>query len=171
MDTATVKSSTEFYKTTFPSDVIFTKADASTSDEQVEKLTREFSIHYRACIGSLIYLLSTRVDFSFAVHKLSRFPSNPSKVHFEALVHILRYSRYNKTLGLKYYNDMNDAPVSDLLRQAIINNENHFMYFSDYIWKDFPETGRSAGAYIIFYQGLPIDHGTHVPGPVAQSSA
>ena len=27
------------------------------------------------------------------------------------------------------------------------------------------------GAYIIFYQGEPIDHGTNVPGPVAQSSA
>ena len=30
---------------------------------------------------------------------------------------------------------------------------------------------RSTGAYIIFYQGGPIDHGTHVPGPVSQSSA
>ena len=30
---------------------------------------------------------------------------------------------------------------------------------------------RSTGAYIIFYQGGPIDHGTHVPGPVAQSIA
>ena len=30
---------------------------------------------------------------------------------------------------------------------------------------------RSTGAYIIFYHGEPIDHGTHVPGPVAQSSA
>ena len=27
------------------------------------------------------------------------------------------------------------------------------------------------GAYIIFYQSGPIDHGTHVPGPVAKSSA
>ena len=27
------------------------------------------------------------------------------------------------------------------------------------------------GAYIIFYQGGPIEHGTHVPGPVAQYSA
>ena len=26
-------------------------------------------------------------------------------------------------------------------------------------------------AYIIFYQGGPIDHGTHVPGPVAESRA
>ena len=51
MDTATVKTSTKFYNTTFPSDMIFIKDDASTSDYQYEKLTREFNIHYRACIG------------------------------------------------------------------------------------------------------------------------
>ena len=45
------------------------------------------------------------------------------------------------------------------------------MAFSDSGWQNFPDTGRSTGSYIIFYQGLPIDHGTHVPGPVAQSSA
>ena len=45
------------------------------------------------------------------------------------------------------------------------------MAFSDYIWQDFPDTGRSTGTYIIFYQGGPIDHGIHVPGPVAQSIA
>ena len=45
------------------------------------------------------------------------------------------------------------------------------MDFSDSSWQNFPNTGRSTGAYIIFYQGGPIDHGTHVPGPVAQSSA
>ena len=39
MDTATVKASTEFYKTTLPSDMIFTKDDISTSDEKVDKLT------------------------------------------------------------------------------------------------------------------------------------
>ena len=37
--------------------------------------------------------------------------------------------------------------------------------------QDCPDTGRSTGSYIIYYQGGPIDHGTHVPGPVAQSSA
>ena len=45
------------------------------------------------------------------------------------------------------------------------------MDFSDSSWQDFPDTGRTTGAYIIFYQGGPIDHGTNVPGPVAQSSA
>ena len=37
--------------------------------------------------------------------------------------------------------------------------------------KYFPDTGISRGAYNIFYQGGPIDHFTHVTGPVAQSSA
>ena len=70
LDTATVKTSEIFYKTTLSSDMIFTKADASASNEQVEKLTREFNIHYRAFIRSLTFLLSTRVDLSFSVHKL-----------------------------------------------------------------------------------------------------
>ena len=100
------KLSSKFYKTTLPADMIFTKEDVSTSDEQVEKLTREYNIHYRACIGSLIYIFSTRVDLSFAVHKLAKFSANPGKVHFEGLVNLLRYIRDNKPLGLKYY-----APV------------------------------------------------------------
>ena len=45
------------------------------------------------------------------------------------------------------------------------------MAFSDSSWQDCPDTGRGTGAYIIFYQGGPIYHGTHVPVPVAQSSA
>ena len=36
----------------------------------------------RSWIGSLIYLLSTRVDWSFVVHKLAKFSENPGKVHF-----------------------------------------------------------------------------------------
>ena len=48
LDTVTVKVSTRFYKTTFPADMIFTKEDVYTSDEQVEKLTREYNIHYIA---------------------------------------------------------------------------------------------------------------------------
>ena len=87
---ATVKVITSFYNTTLPSDMILTKEDVSTSDEQVEKWTRKFNIHYRSCIGSLIYLLSTRVDLSFAVHKLAKFSANPGKVHFEVLIHVLR---------------------------------------------------------------------------------
>ena len=41
LDTATVKVSKEFYNTTLPYDMIFTKDDTSTSDEQVEKFNRD----------------------------------------------------------------------------------------------------------------------------------
>ena len=100
---------------------------------------------------------------SFAVHKLEKFPANPGKVHFEGLIHLLRYIRDNKTLVLKYYADINDAPVTDLLRQANIKTNNHLMDFSDSSWQDCPDTGRSTGEYIIFCHGLPIDYSTHVP--------
>ena len=39
LDTAIVKVRNKFYNTTLPADMIFTKEDVSTSDEQVEKLT------------------------------------------------------------------------------------------------------------------------------------
>ena len=50
VSTATVKVSNKFYKTTLPADMIFTKEYVSTSDEQIENLTREYNIHYRVCI-------------------------------------------------------------------------------------------------------------------------
>ena len=82
----------------------------------------------------MIYLLFTRADLSFAVQKLAKFPENPGKVHVEGLVHILRYIMENINLGLKCYADMNDAPVTQLLRQASIKTENHLMNFSDFGW-------------------------------------
>ena len=83
LDTDKVKVSNKFYKKTLLAYMIFTKDYVSTSDEKIEKLNREYNIHYRACIGSLIYLLSTRVNLSFAVHNLAKFSENTSKVHFE----------------------------------------------------------------------------------------
>ena len=99
------------------------------------------------------------------------FSSNTGKVHFEGLVQLFIYIRYNNNLGLKYYAKIEYAPLSDLLIQAGINTENRLVVFSDSRYQDCPDTGRSTGAYILFYQGVTIDNFTHVPGPVAQSSA
>ena len=74
-------------------------------------------------------------------------------------------------MGLKYYADMKHATLSDRPRQSYIKMENHLMVFSDSSWKYCPDTGRIIGTYIIFYQGGPIEHVTHVLGPVDQSSA
>ena len=115
---------------------------------------------------SIVY----KSGLEFCSKQASKVSANPGKVHFEVLIHLLRYIRDYKTLGLKYYADQNDAPVTHILRQSNIKTKNHLMTFSDSSWQDCPDTGRSTGAYIIFYQGGPIDHGTHVPGPVSQSS-
>ena len=66
---------------------------------------------------------------------------------------------------------MNDAPLSNLLKQSGFETENQLMELYDYSWQDFTDTGISTGLYIIFYQGGPIDHSTPVQGPVSQSSA
>ena len=71
-------------------------------------------------------------------------------------------------MGLRYYDDKKDVPLSDLLRQASIKTENQLMVFSDYSCKYCLDTVRSTGAYIIIYKGGTIDHDTHIPGPVAQ---
>ena len=71
-------------------------------------------------------------------------------------------------MGLNYYSKMKDAPLSDLLRQAITKTENKLMVFSEFILKDCLDTVKYTGAYIIFDQGGPIEHGTNVPVPVAQ---
>ena len=75
------------------------------------------------------------------------------------------------TLGLKYYDGMEDAPLSVMLIQYSIKTENQLMVFSDFSWQDFSDIGRSTGSYNIFYHGVPIDHDTYVPGPFSQSSA
>ena len=70
LDTDTIKWNTKFHKTTLPHDIIFTKEDASTSDEHMEVLSTEYTIQCRACVGPLLYLLYTIVDLCFVVHNL-----------------------------------------------------------------------------------------------------
>ena len=96
--------------------------------------------------------------------------SNPGKVKFEGLVHVLRYIRDSTNLLLKYYANIEDANISDLFIKASIKTDNQFMVLSDSIWQDCTDTGRSKEAYIVFYQGLTIDNFTHLLGAVYQSS-
>ena len=77
------------------------------------------------------------MELIFAVHKLATVLAKYGKVHFEVLVYLLRYIKDNNTLVLKYYEDMNDAHLYDLLRQASIKTENHLIYFLILVGKIF----------------------------------
>ena len=70
LDTATIKENSKCHKNTLNNDMIFTKEDSSTRNKHVEVLYREYKIQYRACVGSLIYLFSTRVYLCFVVDNL-----------------------------------------------------------------------------------------------------
>lgn len=59
-------------------------------------------MEYRELIGRLLYLTITRVDITFAVHKLSQFLSAPTDVHLQAAHKVLRYLKGNPFLGLFY---------------------------------------------------------------------
>ena len=99
-----------------------------------------------------------------------QFLSIVGKAHFEGLLHLLRYIRDNKNLGLKYYSKIEDVPLYDLLGKYIIKSENQLMVLSDSICQDCTYTGRSTVAYIVFDQGGSIDNCTIVTGPVSQYS-
>ena len=83
----------------------------------------------------IIYLsIDYKSGPEFCSTQVSKVSSSHGKVHFEGLINLLRYIRDNKTLDLKYYADLNDAPVTDLLRQANNKTKNHLMDFSDSSW-------------------------------------
>ena len=46
---------------------------------------------YRQVIGSLMYLVNTRLDICFAVNALSQYMVAPRQVHWIAAKHVLRY--------------------------------------------------------------------------------
>ena len=55
--------------------------------------------------------------------------------------------------------------------QASINTDYQLMVFYYSRWQECKDTVRSPGAYIVFYQGGPVNHFTHGPYPVSQYSA
>jgi hypothetical protein len=46
---------------------------------------------YRQLVGSLIYLILSRLDFSHAIGVMSRYMQNPKKLHLKVVWRILRY--------------------------------------------------------------------------------
>ncbi|KAJ0491190.1 putative RNA-directed DNA polymerase [Helianthus annuus] len=57
---------------------------------------------YRRIIGSLRYLLHTRLDLSYSVGLVSRFMQSPKESHLAAVKQILRYLKGTTSYGLKY---------------------------------------------------------------------
>jgi hypothetical protein len=77
---------------------------------------------YRSAIGSLMYAaIATRPDIAYAVNSLSQFNVKPSRVHWNAVKHVLRYLQGTKSLGITY--DM-DSGFADLVLAAFSDSDN-----------------------------------------------
>ena len=57
---------------------------------------------YCQLIGSLMYLVNTRPDLSFAVNSLCQFMVEPRRVHWIAAKHVMRYIATTVDYGLHY---------------------------------------------------------------------
>jgi len=57
---------------------------------------------YRSIIGSLRYIVNTRPDLAFSVGAISRYMEAPSKQHWAAVKHILRYLKGTVEFGYRY---------------------------------------------------------------------
>jgi hypothetical protein len=67
-------------------------------------------IPYDKAVGSLMYLMTcTRPDIALAMGKVSRYMSNPGKVHWEAVKWILRYLKGTVDFGLLFDAKSKDA--------------------------------------------------------------
>jgi len=57
---------------------------------------------YRHIVGSLIYMIITRLDLSYAVGVVSQFMQTPQKPHLDAVRRILRYIKHTLQCGIFY---------------------------------------------------------------------
>ena len=95
----------------------------------------------------------------------------PGKNHFRAMLHTFHHIRCFHLVGLTFYSDVMDAPVSRLLFENDIPPNHPLIAYSDSSWQDCPDTGRSTGGYVLFMQGGVVDAASCLPDPVALSSA
>ncbi|KAM7485260.1 hypothetical protein LguiA_001269 [Lonicera macranthoides] len=89
---------------------------------------------YRRLIGRLIYLTVSRPDITYAVHVLSRFMHEPTKIHMEAALRVVRY--------------LKNAPGQGLLFSS--SNDFKIRAYCDSDWAGCPLTRRSTTGYCIF---------------------
>ncbi|GJX23982.1 zinc finger, CCHC-type containing protein [Tanacetum coccineum] len=89
-------------------DVILDCSPVSTPMDLVEKLMPNTGkpvdqLEYSRIIGCLMYdMTSTRLDIAYAVDRLSRFTSNPSRLYWHAITRVFKYLKGTMNYGLSY---------------------------------------------------------------------
>jgi hypothetical protein len=171
LETAGCAKNLRQHDTPLPSGFIPTADDCSAKEEDAKELELQYNIDFASCVGSLIYLGMTRTDILYAVNKLAKYTRRPGRNHFEAILHLLRYLCDNTLYGVRFYSEIGESPIYQMLLGQNIQEKHLFFGFTDSSWNDDVDTGRSTGCFIITYMGGIVDHSSNMPDPVALSSA
>ncbi|XP_038875145.1 secreted RxLR effector protein 161-like [Benincasa hispida] len=75
-----------------------------TKDHEGKKVN---STLYKQKVGSLMYLIATRLDIMYVVSLISRFMESPTELHLFAAKRILRYLKRTPDLGILYQKEEN----------------------------------------------------------------
>ncbi|PHT31747.1 Acetylglutamate kinase, chloroplastic [Capsicum baccatum] len=60
-------------------------------------------LEYARVLGCLMYIMNcTRLDIAFTISKLSRYTSNPNKIHWMTMKRVLGYLKYTQNYALHY---------------------------------------------------------------------
>ena len=110
---------------------------------------------YRELVGSLMYLMvCTRPDIAFAICQLSRYSSNHGAGHWSALMHVVRYVKGTKSLGITYRGNSGLYPT----------------LFSDASFASDIDSRRSVSGYISYVGGGPVSWRSKLQSTTALST-
>ena len=110
---------------------------------------------YRELVGSLMYLMvCTRPDIAFAISQLSRYTSNHGSGHWSALMHVIRYVKGSRSLGITYRADTQMYP----------------RLYSDASYASDIDSSKSVSAYVSYVGGGPISWKSKLQSTTALST-
>jgi hypothetical protein len=120
-----------------------------------EQKTLALKQPYRQVVGSLMYLMvCTRPDIAFAICQLSRYSSNHGSGHWSALMHVMRYVKGTKDLGITFRGNCGLYPC----------------LFSDASYASDKDSRRSVSGYISYVGGGPVSWKSKLQSTTALST-
>ena len=137
--------------------------DAMFGDPSIYLDEKEKTL-YRSVIGKLMHaVVKARVDVAFVVGLLSRAQTKPTKVLLHAALHVVKYLKETKRLGLKFSADAKHSSVGGLFPPAATLAPR---VLSDGDWS----IRHSTSGYVVFVNGSPVGYGSKKQKSIALSS-
>lgn len=127
------------------------------SDADHEAFLR-LKTNYRSYTGMLNYLACrTRPDLASAVSILSRFNQRPGIQHWKEVLHVWKYLKGTKDMGL-------------LLKPRSSDLEDRIQFYTDATWAEDQETRLSQSGSIAFWKACPISWNSKKQKNITMSS-